>query len=113
MVKERLTGQVSYMLGTSLFEQVELLAASQGISANEWCRESVIKRLESEGKRECANQQDFGVTLEDREEIGRLFLIMLFKRAKFLMRQSATYETGAMEIAFGIEDFFGRLITKE
>lgn len=48
MAKDKLTGRVSYRLGSQVFRQVERQAAARGISPNEWCRQAVIEKLKSQ-----------------------------------------------------------------
>ncbi len=50
MAKDKLTGRVSYRLGSQAFKQVQRLAAGQDISANEWCRQVVLEKLRSQSQ---------------------------------------------------------------
>ena len=48
MAKDKLTGRVSYRLGSQAFKQVQRLAAARDISTNEWCRQVVLEKLKSQ-----------------------------------------------------------------
>jgi hypothetical protein len=58
MGKDRLTEKISYRLGGEAFRQVQRLAAAQGISVNDWCRQAVIEKLA--GQRAQASQAPSG-----------------------------------------------------
>ena len=42
--KAKLTENISYRLGEEAMKEIERLAADQGVSVNEWCRQAAIEK---------------------------------------------------------------------